>query len=623
MAEAQQSLLKNSSSIETIKVSLNSFGKGLRQANSTSSSIIKTLYQGNRDKRSSILKQRELFQKRKDAVRKREREDAVEAGKITSLSSGYKKATKTIANSTKGFFGRALDFAGTIMIGWLVGNLPTIIKMSNDLMKRIQELINTLTSWSDSIGNFFNGFTSEVGAILGNLLGIDFNEDKKSVDDSIKQTDNSINRMLLDLEQMISKLIGFNLLTALGLKESDLYGDEQSSTRGGGSGTAGRSGKLLPIHREALDIIAGPESGGDYNAMNNGQAGDRPGGARKWLGKNLTDMTIGEVKDFQNNKQTLWAAGRYQIIPTSLPTAQQAAGLSDNDRFDEANQDLLAIGLLKVQGPGAWSKYSKYTKEQIAIMYKAKDTPLGQAAPQLNMGASYSKNQDVSSIVGAPAKITSIKGEMREGGPHGGIDIACDSGLYISLRDVDAEVVGTKTGPGYGLVIDVWVPSLGVQLRFAHNSQILIRSGKIPAGTSFAVTGSTGRSTGPHIHLEADTKRGSTRGGGNTSPNPYVALIRLTDVRIEGVTSQDIQGLDGKGGPTLERISKQTGVDKKVTPEKGPQTIPVPMPMGGGGAQQSAPAPQEGGGSTVSISVGGNQLNNFVIKTLLRELEYT
>ena len=52
--------------------------------------------------------------------------------------------------------------------------------------------------------------------------------------------------------------------------------------------------------------------------MNNGQAGDRPGGSKKWLGKNLTDMTIGEVKDFQNNKQTLWAAGRYQFIPPLL-----------------------------------------------------------------------------------------------------------------------------------------------------------------------------------------------------------------------------------------------------------------------------------------------------------------
>ena len=113
--------------------------------------------------------------------------------------------------------------------------------------------------------------------------------------------------------------------------------------------------------------------------MNNGNSGDRPGGSKKWLGKNLTDMTIGEVKQHQNIKKDLWAAGRYQIIPVSLPTAQSAAGLKDSDMFDNNNQDLLAIGLLKTQGPGAWTQYSKYSKKEIDIMYKAKDTPLGSA----------------------------------------------------------------------------------------------------------------------------------------------------------------------------------------------------------------------------------------------------
>ena len=54
---------------------------------------------------------------------------------------------------------------------------------------------------------------------------------------------------------------------------------------------------------------------------------------------------------------------------------------------------------------------------------------------------------------------------------------------------------------------------MGIQLRFAHcNSFVHATAGKkLPAGTSFATTGSTGRSTGPHIHLEADTVRGQMR----------------------------------------------------------------------------------------------------------------
>ena len=642
MAEAQQSLLKNSSSIQTIQGSLNSFGKSLRMANSTSSSIIKSLYKGNRDKKSAIAKQRELFQIRRDSVRKRDREDIIEAGKITSLSSGYKKASNTIANSTKGFFGRALDFAGTVMVGWLIGNLPTIIKMTQNLIERIQKLINILSSWTDSVSNFLNGFTSQVNAILSNILGIDFKKEKESVDDGIGKTETGIKKVLLDVENMISKLIGFDLLKALGLKESDLDSTQPSGKDAPSSGTRGTSGRLLPIHREALDIIAGPESGGNYNAMNQGTDKDGnilgSGDSSKIIGKPLTSMTIGEVMDRQDERKYprgakpdrgIHAAGKYQIIGSTMKEALRLSGLSKSDMFSPENQDLLGIAVLQSQGPGAWSKYSSYTKEQIAIMYKAKNTPLGQAAPSIDKSVTFKKGQDVSSIVGAPAKISSRKGDFESfrSREHGGIDIACNPGLYISLRGVDAEVVGTQSGGGYGNCIDIWIPSLGIQLRFAHNTRILISSGKIPAGTSFATTGYTGnvRPKGPdgsHIHLEADTRRGNKRYGGNTSPNPYVALIRLTDARIEGVASENIPGMSGQGGPSLERIPKQTGVDKKVTPEKGAKTIPIPMPMGGG-AQQSAPAPQGGGGGGDSISMGGgDQLNTFVIKTLLRELEY-
>jgi len=187
MAEAQNSLLKSGTSIQTIQGSLNSFGKSLRAANSTSSSIIKDLYAGNRDKRSAMVKQRELFQKRRDAVQKREREDVIEAGKVDSLSTAYRRSSKVIGGSTKGFLGRIMDFVGTLMLGWLVNNLPRIIKMAKELTERVQNLISVLTSWTDGIGNFFSGFTTELESVLSNLSGFDFNSDVKDLEKNTKK----------------------------------------------------------------------------------------------------------------------------------------------------------------------------------------------------------------------------------------------------------------------------------------------------------------------------------------------------------------------------------------------------------------------------------------------------
>ena len=85
------------------------------------------------------------------------------------------------------------------------------------------------------------------------------------------------------------------------------------------------------------------------------------------------------------------------------------------------------------------------------------------------------------------------------------------------------------------MVVDVWVEEMGVQLRFAHNSKVIISSPgkKVPAGTSFAITGNSGRSTGPHIHFEADTRKNRTEYRSNTAASPYIPLIMLTRANIQ------------------------------------------------------------------------------------------
>lgn len=625
MAEVNKSLLKNSSSIGTIQDSLNSFGKSLRKANSASSAMIRGLYTGNRDKKSAIIKQRELFQKRREAVQKREREDVIESGKVGSI---LKRTGSVISGSTKGFLGRIMDFVGFVMVGWMLNNLPRIIKGTQELIGRIQSVLGILSSWTNGLFSFFTDFGSQLGAITARLFGFDIGSQEKEVNKQVDKTNSGIVKTNQDLERMIRDLEDFDILERLGLKGEDLLADiDPSQPPGSGAaGIPGTGGRLKSIHKQALDIISGPESGGNYNAMNNGQAGDRPGGAKKWLGKNLTDMSIGEVMDFQNNKKTLWAAGRYQFVPNTLPGVMKSAGLTPRDKFDEANQDLMAIALLKQRGLQPWTVGgSKYSAAERAIVEQARRTPLGSAmksggSAEINNKTRYSKGQNITSIVGANAVVTSLKGP-RWGRDHSGIDIACSPGLYISLR-VDSEVVGYKWDGGYGHVIDIWVPSLNVQLRFGHNSRILIGSGSIPAGTSFAITGSTGRSTGPHIHLEADSRKNRTEYKSNMQPDPYVALIKLTGAQISGGRQQEPGKMEGVGGPSLEGVPTQTGVQERITPERKGQTVMLPMPMGGG-AQQAAPAPQGGGGGTTITLGGGDRLNSFVTQTLLKELEYT
>ena len=618
MAKIKTSLLKNSDSIEGIQSSINAFGASLRAANSTSSTIIRNLNDGNKLKKDAILRRRQLFSKRREAVRRREQEDLIEAGRVGGI---FRRTSKVIGSSTKGFLGRIMDFLGTILVGWIVTNLPVIIDAVQDLTTRIQQAAGILKNWFEGVQNFFVGFTSNLGDIATKLMSFDFFAQKTEVDKASGKVKNGVRRFEQDFRQMIQDFNTFNLLDYLGDGIKQLLGIKTGKKEEPGSGNQGRQfdgdvptggtfnqEEIARAARKAgfpedkiatMTAIAMAESSGDSAALNNNP--------------NTGDLSYG-----------LW---QINMIGDMGPERRKLFGIKSNEELlDPLTNAKAAYEIYKLQGYAAWSVYKsgKY-RDYMVSAKKAAASALERSQPeitQVDQSTRYRVNDDVSNILGENAIITSTMGaqESFRNAPHKGIDIACAAGLYISLT-ADAVVDGSRYDKGYGYVVDLHVPSRGVHLRFAHNSKILIgKSGEtVPAGTSFAITGNSGRSTGPHIHLEANSVAW-TSGTPDMVPAPYVSLIRLSRVQFDG-KADNVPTISGKGGNTLnvEGTGNRTYVAQGVTPEKKGQVITVPIPTGGG----SAPTPPQRakGGADLSIPTG-TTLNSFITKALLRELEY-
>ncbi|MBS0226311.1 MAG: M23 family metallopeptidase [Proteobacteria bacterium] len=99
---------------------------------------------------------------------------------------------------------------------------------------------------------------------------------------------------------------------------------------------------------------------------------------------------------------------------------------------------------------------------------------------------------------------------------HKGIDFAARVGDPVyAVADGVVSFVGQRTG--YGNVIEVDHGN-GYVTRYAHNSQLLKQVGDlVRAGTEIAKAGSTGRSTGAHVHLEV------WKNGAYVNPAPFLA----------------------------------------------------------------------------------------------------
>ena len=140
-------------------------------------------------------------------------------------------------------------------------------------------------------------------------------------------------------------------------------------------------------------------------------------------------------------------------------------------------------------------------------------------------------------------RIDPIDGNWRQ---HNGIDIAIPSGTPV--RPVAPGIVvysGSRSGYGNTVVVE---HDNGTITLYAHNSQILVAQGQqVSSESTLALSGSTGRSTGPHLHFEA------WRAGTNITMSfltgvnmtaPQVALVasshRTTRFRSESLSDGSI-----------------------------------------------------------------------------------
>lgn len=100
-------------------------------------------------------------------------------------------------------------------------------------------------------------------------------------------------------------------------------------------------------------------------------------------------------------------------------------------------------------------------------------------------------------------RITSNYGVKRKTGYHGGIDFGAPTGTPVRAV-ADGVVTWAKWNGNYGNHVKVKHKKYGAyETSYSHLSKIKVKKGQtVKQGTIIGLVGSTGRSTGPHLHYE-------------------------------------------------------------------------------------------------------------------------
>lgn len=116
-------------------------------------------------------------------------------------------------------------------------------------------------------------------------------------------------------------------------------------------------------------------------------------------------------------------------------------------------------------------------------------------------GAEARENRPTAWPLTEPGFVTQFLEEVQVGEDHPGVDIAIPSDSYVRAAGA-GRVLRTGEDPVYGLFL-VLDHGNGYQTVYAHSSEVLVERGQeVRKGEVIALTGSTGRSTAPHLHFE-------------------------------------------------------------------------------------------------------------------------
>lgn len=649
------------SSINLDKVSggVNSLNTGLGQLKKSADTIKTVSLNKIKIKRESISRNKLIGNMRDEAVKRRDQESIVEA---SGIGGAFKRTGSVIGNSTKGFLDRLLDFTSTLLTGWLLYNLPTILTGIENLITRIKSLYGILTGFISNITNTFQNFGTLLSAVYQNIIQFDFMDHSKRVQ-------NAMDDLNVNIDLMNDQFMeGFDLLTTpLGegpeekpipplntdyTQPAPTTGTPTPSAGGGGGGSPdfwtlaavsaledgdpqGRADVAQSIYNRASSGVFGTSSIRSIILSGNGKQYEPVGRAVKEF--NAIRDRAGAIRAIMKADK-LSKSEAEKIIDDTVSAINNTTLRKNAAEFVENRTDFLGAGLTPERpsstrlrrrnpndnvfgnyvGPGSY-EYGKKSKGQAS-------------STNLQFPNTSSSAQTSTKIVQVPpGKINPIVGDrLGAGRNHGGTDLAVNNGT--PLRAVsDGVIVDSDFEKGWGNFL-VMKDNLGIYHLYGHMQSGYKRSGSVKRGEIIGKVGMTGRTTGPHLHWEAGTGWNGGVITGRFDPLNKYSKFAPFNTPYSGKSTPAQVSPSLSPTPSAQVFSRLPQAQVSSTTAPGQNTPPItqnrrgPQIMFVNPAQPSEPQQVSsggGGGTTIQSMPTEYPLNSMIKNQILLELAYT
>lgn len=230
--------------------------------------------------------------------------------------------------------------------------------------------------------------------------------------------------------------------------------------------------------------------------------------------KALAETKLAELEATKNQIASLKTSKENQESQLNLQSQEKDAVLASLEEDEAYYQQELAA--FQKESANIESQIQSYYAKQAAAAAAASNSDNGGETVSGDAGASPGGTGSLRWPVSGSGRISSDYGN-RSRGFHTGIDIAISSGTPVLAADSGTVILVKRLTYSYGqyVVID---HGGSISTLYAHMSAIHVSQGQsVEKGQQIGAVGSTGNSTGPHLHFEVRVN------GKYTNPWGYVS----------------------------------------------------------------------------------------------------
>ena len=204
MSETRKPALQSNLNIKNIGRSITSLTKGIQSSQKTVVSIQEQQKKRGNFLRSLTRSDSSFFTKRQENIKRKNREDEIEASDITQGT--LKQQGSAQSRSGRGFLGRLLDILGIVVVGFFTTKLLPLLPTLTLLVKLMGGVLNVGRIFTDTISEFVVSIEEGITGAFSKMKKVEIEDQANKASSELEDVGNRFTKMNLDFQAFIQRI---------------------------------------------------------------------------------------------------------------------------------------------------------------------------------------------------------------------------------------------------------------------------------------------------------------------------------------------------------------------------------------------------------------------------------